>query len=54
MPPLADGCADPWRDHPRDLLSVCSARAAWQHLRAHRLLSDVVEAVLAAGTGDRP
>ncbi|MBA0126429.1 hypothetical protein H0B56_12840 [Haloechinothrix sp. YIM 98757] len=50
MAPLADGRRDPLdrltSESPAD---VSAARRAWHHLRAHGLLSEHVEAVLAEG-----
>ncbi len=46
LPPLLDGVRDPWLSAPRRPLSRESALAAWGHLAALGLGSDVVASAL--------
>ncbi len=51
LPPLPDGRRDPWPP-PRPPLSVASARAAWAHLHALGLMSELVDRVLREAARD--
>ncbi len=51
LPPLADGLRDPWTA-PRPPLSVESARAAWAHLYALGLMSELSDRVLRESARD--